>query len=133
MPHCPECLTEYREGAMECIDCGVPLEPGPPPPPPSSPKEPNLHFVPVRVFKGLQAQFEADLARNLLRAEGIPCTVTGELGAELLPGADRVLLLVRQDDEARASEIVAAFLDENQQAKAQAGEEVQETDEDEPA
>jgi hypothetical protein len=133
VPHCPECLTEYREGALECIDCGVPLQPGPPPPPPPSLEEPNVRFVPVRVFRGLQAQFEADLARNLLQAEGIPCTVTGELGAELLPGADRILLLVRQDDQARASEIVAAFLDRNQSAEAQVSDEGEETDEEEPA
>ena len=88
MLHCPECLTEYREGAKECMDCGVPLQPGPPPPAPPSLKE-HVRFVPVRAFKGLQAQFEADLARNLLQAEGMSCTVTGELGAELFPGADR--------------------------------------------
>lgn len=132
MLYCPECLTEYREGATECMDCGVPLQPGPPPPPPPSLEEPNVRFVPVRVFRGLQAQFEADLARNLLQAEGISCTVTGELGAELLPGADRVLLLVRQDDQARASEIVRAFLDTNQTER-QVSDEIQETDEDEPA
>ena len=28
MPYCPECLTEYREGSVECMDCGVPLGPG---------------------------------------------------------------------------------------------------------
>lgn len=121
MPYCPECLTEYREGSVECMDCGVPLQPGPPPPSPPSPEEPNVHFVPVRVFRGMQAQFEADLARNLLEAESIPSSVTGELGAEMLPGADRVLLLVRQEDLARAAEILTAFLDTNQPAGAQAG------------
>jgi hypothetical protein len=83
----------------------------------------------------MQAQFEADLARNLLEAESIPSSVTGELGAEMLPGADRVLLLVRQEDLARAAEILTAFLDTNQPAGAQAGEdEAAETPEkDEPA
>lgn len=134
MLHCPQCLTEYREGGTECIDCHVPLKPGPPPPAaPTPPHEPNIQFVPVRVFRGLQAPFEADLARNLLQAEGIPCTVTGQLGAELLPGADRVLLLVRQDDQARASEIVTAFLDANKPTEAQAGEEFKANNEDEPA
>jgi len=85
--------------------------------------------VPVRVLRGLQARFEVDLARNLLKAEGISCTVTGELGAELLPGADRVLLLVRQDDQARASEVLEAFLDANEQPAAEGGEEIQETEE----
>ena len=133
MLHCPQCLTEYREGATECMDCRVPLKAGPPPPRARSAEEPNVHFTPVRVFRGLQAQFEADLARNLLQDEGIPCTVTGQLGAELLPGADRVLLLVREDDQARASEILTAFLDANKSAEEQAAEEVQPPGEGEPS
>jgi len=29
--HCPQCLTEYRDGFYECADCRVPLASGPPP------------------------------------------------------------------------------------------------------
>jgi hypothetical protein len=66
--------------------------------------------VPVRVFQGLHAQFQADLARNVLEAEGIPCTLTGELSAELIPGLDAVQLLVREEDQSRASELVEEIL-----------------------
>jgi Putative prokaryotic signal transducing protein len=29
--HCPQCLTEYRDGFIECADCRVSLSSGPPP------------------------------------------------------------------------------------------------------
>jgi hypothetical protein len=29
--HCPQCLTEYRDGFSVCADCHVPLAPGVPP------------------------------------------------------------------------------------------------------
>lgn len=112
MPYCPECQTEYVEGATRCIDCGVVLKPGPPPPPPKGEEEePNARFAPVRVFQGLHAQFQAELARNVLEEEGIPSSIIGNLGAELLPGADVVQLLVREEDQARASQILEAFLE----------------------
>jgi Putative prokaryotic signal transducing protein len=110
MAYCPQCRTEYIEDAVECMDCRVPLKPGPPPPAPAPKTEPNVHFVPVRLFQGLHAPFQADLARNVLEAEGIPCTVTGELGGELIPGADVVQLLVREEDRARASGVVEEVL-----------------------
>ena len=125
MPYCPQCLTEYVESAVECMDCRVPLRPGPPPAPaPSSEGESEVHFVPVQVFQGLHAQFQADLARNVLEAEGIPCTVRGDLGAGLIPGVDAVQLLVREEDRARASELVEEVLNppvEEAEAAADAG------------
>jgi len=92
------------------MDCRVPLKPGRPPAPVSDKPEPDVRFVPVRVFQGLHAQFQADLARNVLEAEGIPCMVTAELGAELIPGLDAVQLLVREEDRSRASEVVEEIL-----------------------
>ena len=111
MPYCPQCLTEYVESAVECMDCRIPLVPGGPPAKVSPPQgDPNVKFVPVRIFQGLHAQFQADLARNVLEAEGIESTLTGELGAELIPGLDAVQLLVREEDRERASELVEEVL-----------------------
>lgn len=111
MPYCPECLTEYFEGSKVCIDCGAPLRPGAPPPRPPSAEEPDVHFVPVRLFRGLHAQLQSELARNVLEAEGIPSTLTGALAAEMIPGADVVQVLVREDHRARASQVLADFFD----------------------
>jgi len=111
MPHCPQCLTEYVEGVTECFDCGAALKPGPPPVAKRDAGEPDARFVPVRVFRGLHAQFQAELARNVLEEERIPSTIIGDLGAELLPGADAVQLVVREEDRARASQILEAFLE----------------------
>lgn len=111
MPYCPQCLTEYVEGAKECMDCRVPLEPGLPPPLEREAGEPDARFVPVRIFRGLHAQFQAELARNVLEEERIPSSIIGDLGAELLPGADAVQLVVREEDQARASQILEAILE----------------------
>jgi Putative prokaryotic signal transducing protein len=110
MAYCPQCFAEYVENAVECMDCHVPLAPGPTPPPAPPEGEPNIHFVPVRLFRGLHAQFQADLAHNVLEAEGIPSSLVGALGSELIPGMDAVQLLVREEDQARASELVEEIL-----------------------
>jgi len=110
MAYCPQCLTEYIAEAVECMDCRVPLKPGSPPPKTPEHGEPDVHFVPVRVFQGLHAQFQADLARNVLEAEGIPCTVTAEMGAELYPGMDPAQLLVREEDRQHALEVLEEIL-----------------------
>ena len=68
-------------------------------------------LVRIRVFSGPTARMQAELARNILREQGIPCALPGEYAAEALPGIDVVQLLVRAGDGERASEILASFLD----------------------
>jgi len=109
MSYCPECLVEYREGATECIDCHVPLLPGPPPAVETPQFTPDVKLVTVRTFHGYTASMNAELARNVLREEGIPSALPGDTGAETIPGIDVVQLLVREEDVARANEILKAF------------------------
>lgn len=52
----------------------------------------------------------ADLARNILEAEGIECMVSGGDAAERMPIVD-AQVLVREDDAPRAAEILAAYFD----------------------
>ena len=106
MSYCPECLAEYKEGTAECIDCHVPLNPGSPPRPTP---EPEAKMVRLRSFKGPTASMDADMVREVLDQEGIPCALPGE--TEILPGIDEVQLLVREQDATRAQEIVEAFLE----------------------
>jgi hypothetical protein len=117
MSYCPECLIEYREGAAECIDCHVPLLPGPPPK--VEPENPGFardaELVTVRTFRGPTASMDAELARNVLKEEGILSALPGDTGAEVIPGIDVVQLLVREEDAARAEEILEAF--ENAEAE----------------
>jgi hypothetical protein len=54
---------------------------------------------------------DANLAKNLLQAEGIPSVLPGEFSAEALPGIDVVQLLVREEDLQEATEILESFLD----------------------
>jgi hypothetical protein len=115
MSYCPECLIEYREGAAECIDCHVPLLPGPPPAVETPRFAPDVKLVTVRTFHGPTASMDAELERNVLKEEGILSALPGDTGAEVIPGIDVVQLLVREEDAARADEILAAF--ENAEAE----------------
>lgn len=109
MAYCPECLTEYREGSAECIDCHLPLQPGAPPTIERPEFAPDSRLVSVRSFHGPTASMDAELARNVLKEEGIPCALPGDTGPEVIPGIDVVQLLVREEDAARAEEILKAF------------------------
>ncbi len=117
MPYCPNCLTEYVPGTANCEDCGTALAPGSPPeePPGTAPQievagADNSKLVVVRVFSGVKAVLDADVARNILESQGIPSLVSGETSVELLPVLD-VPLLVRVGDADRAAAILHDYLD----------------------
>jgi Putative prokaryotic signal transducing protein len=134
MPYCEKCLTEYVAGVRICEDCGVPLVAGSPPEIDaseseregagkaiagmlrsllgvgSSTKRASAKIVRVRVFSGPTAGLEAELARNLLRARGIPSTLPGEASAEMLPVLD-IPLLVLEKDARRARAILRNYFD----------------------
>jgi hypothetical protein len=115
MAYCPKCSTEYSEGSTECIDCHLPLKPGSLPAliarADQSAEEPDAKLVKIRTFGGPTAALDAELAKNILEAEGIACALPGEGHAEMLPGIDVVHLMVREEDAERAAEILASFLD----------------------
>lgn len=113
MPYCPQCLTEYVEGAAECADCRIPLRPGLPPSLPSE-ESPDLKLVSLRTFRGPTAQLDADLAKELLDQAGIPCNLSGETAAQVLPGVDVVQLLVREEDAPRAVELIKSYLESSE-------------------
>lgn len=112
MAYCPQCLTEYREGSSNCIDCGVPLQPGAPPHRVDESDEPATSLVKLRTFSGPTAQLDADLAKNILAAQGIPCVLPGEQMAETLPGVDVVQMFVREQDAEEAADILRSYLDQ---------------------
>lgn len=113
MAYCPECGVEYQEKATECMDCHVPLRPGVPPLVPSHPKQgvPAEKLVRVRVFSGPTSLMQADLGRNLLETEGIPCVLQGKVMGEILPGVEPIQMLVHESDAERANDILTAYLD----------------------
>jgi hypothetical protein len=114
MAYCPRCATEYEEDASECIDCHLPLRPGPPP---ASllernrrPMRGDVKLVPVHVFSGGTAVMEAELARSWLESEGIPCVLPGEASVGMLPVLD-VPLLVCEEDAEEAKRILKEYLE----------------------
>jgi hypothetical protein len=115
MPYCPNCSTEYTEGSTECDDCHVPLVAGAPPESAVRADAPALQpddeLVPIRTFSGPTGSMNAELAQNILQTQGIPCALPGEGHAEMLPGIDMVVLLVRKEDAVRAEEILEGYMD----------------------
>jgi hypothetical protein len=113
MPYCPQCFIEYVEGTKKCEDCGSNLLPGSPPEAPPRvhiTNEKDVKLVSVRTFTGGTAQMDADLARNILQSQGIPCVLSGEDAAEMLPVLD-VHLLAREEDAERAAAVLEEYLD----------------------
>jgi hypothetical protein len=102
------------EGTAECEDCHVPLQPGSPPEQPPAPAANDLlrgaKLVRLHIFSGPTALLDADVARNILQAQGIPSFVPGETSVELLPIFD-VPLLVREEDLAKAEAMLKSYLD----------------------
>jgi len=111
MPHCPQCMTEHAEGAVECPDCRQALQPGLPPEHDPHSKRPGAKLVRLRTFNSRTARLDADLARNILETQGIPCVLAGGTMAEMLPGVDPVQLLVSREDAEEAAEILQSYID----------------------
>jgi len=105
--------VEYVEGAAQCEDCKVPLLPGSPPETPHGVDlhdEKDVKLVSVRAFIGATAQLDADVARNILQSQGVPCALSGEGVADPFPVTE-VHLLVREDDAVRAGHLLKDYLD----------------------
>ena len=113
MPYCPRCFAEYVDGTSLCEDCGTQLLSGSPPPRTTEPGEPDRlpegNLVAVRTFDGLNSSFEANLAQNLLRENGTPSTLSGDLATGPFPGFP-IVLLVRDEDATRAAHVLEDFL-----------------------
>ncbi|MGH9344169.1 MAG: DUF2007 domain-containing protein [Terriglobia bacterium] len=117
MAYCPNCGVEYLESAHECMDCHVPLRSGSPPLPAVTKVQRGDHakkLVRIRVFSGPTSLMQADLARNLLETESIPCVLQGQVMGEILPGVEPIQMLVHESDAGRADDILTAYLDNPQ-------------------
>jgi hypothetical protein len=77
----------------------------------------DVKLVTVRAFDGPRASLDAELARNVLKKEGILSALQGDLAAQVGPlhfGISGVQLLVREEDAARANDVLEAL--ENMEA-----------------
>ena len=72
--------------------------------------ESQIKLVPLRVFSGGTASLDAELARNVLAAEGIESLLPGDIAAATIPVLE-VQLLVREEDAPRAAELLEAYFD----------------------
>jgi len=124
MAYCPQCLIEYAQGSPECVDCRVPLVAGAAPSHARNAKESDRaaeeELVRIRTFTGRGRRIEAQLARKILEAEGIPCALPGERALDLHEPMELVQLLVFKKDAAQATEILQNYLDNPVDAPAEA-------------
>lgn len=113
--YCPSCDERFGEDVTVCPDCGEALTPGRPGPPP----DPTITLTPV--FRSGDPGIIA-LARSLLDAEGIEHQVGGEGVQDLFGGgrlgtgfnliAGPAIFIVRQEDAARAREVLRGLGEE---------------------
>jgi len=118
---CPRCRSEYREGFVECADCGIPLcstldndqavaDVDPEPRDPS----PGSELIAIHQYRDVYLYLDA---ANALRRAGIPF-----LGREDFTGEFRVgkrdqapyvrTLLVAKEDVEQARQVLAAMAGE---------------------
>ena len=71
--HCPQCLTEYRDGFTECADCRVALAPGPPPKSTS-----ESHKVELVTVLETSEPFLLNLAKSTLEDGGVDYVIEGD-------------------------------------------------------
>ena len=68
--YCPQCRTEYRDGFLECTDCGVALVC-------SLPKKPQPHTLDLVTVLQTGDSFALTLAKSALEDAGIEYVVSG--------------------------------------------------------
>jgi hypothetical protein len=72
--------------------------------------EQEINLVPVRTFSGNMARLDAELAKGWLAAEGIESEIPGEMAADTFPFLS-VQLFVREEDAARAAEMLSGLME----------------------
>lgn len=73
MPFCPNCKFEYKEEVQICPDCGAVLVEKLPEQPPETLKPITYVFL-----KDLPSRLYAEMLKEALEEEGIPCMVKGD-------------------------------------------------------
>jgi hypothetical protein len=104
MPWCPKCGSEYREGFTRCSDCGGELTDTPPLA--DEVPEAGPPWVALAAFTTSE---EAQLARGLLEAEGIPAEIVDQQAHPYPYGAgvlEEITLLVPPDRVAQAERVL---------------------------
>ncbi len=112
---CPQCKAEYRVGFIRCSDCDVELVDHLPVDPPVVDSGLDAHHFEAEpelvVIRTFPSGLDADLAKSVLEAAGIPSMIRGDDSRRYYYGYALVLsmgieLLVRAEDAEDAEKIL---------------------------
>lgn len=84
--HCPQCLTEYRDGFVQCADCRVPLKSGPPPEESAGGFSGENHEVDLVTVLETDSAFALKMATAALEDAGIDYVLNGNAAHFYTPG-----------------------------------------------
>ena len=101
---CPECKSEYRQGFLECADCGAELVPALAPEPPG--EETQHEYADYSDLLATMDPSYVAFIRSVLEAEGIDHYVLGEHTSLAFMIPVQQIVRVRQDQIERAREIL---------------------------
>lgn len=102
--YCPRCGAEYQEGIKSCPGCRVALVGERP-----VRAHDEAEWVDLVTVLTTDDEPQLKVVKSLLKAEGIPCYVQGEVAGEALPmGRLGVQVQVRPQDAESARALLAA-------------------------
>lgn len=111
MPICPNCKYEYKDGQVECIDCGAMLVDELPLTAHAELLSGDAHFIPFRTYP---SHIHAEMVREALANEGISAVIKGSevYGAGSASGITHgVVIWVPEDEKDEATRIADSILD----------------------
>lgn len=104
--YCPKCRAEFREGILECSDCGVPLVKSIPPEKP----EPVPEYVDFEEIATSYDPGEIEMMKSILNDNKIYYFIQDENFGSVIGGSLPARILVKKENAREAKELLEDFI-----------------------